>query len=136
MKKILGLGCLPFALGLCAAGCVRLSKYRALQTQENQAVLNLQAAQTQNAALKQENDKLSTDLEAARRQLVDLAVDLKADLAQAQDSIATALKRLDAITDSDASASPATPASPASTSPAPIAASTAAATISKVPQKK
>ena len=76
------------------SGCVRLSTYRKLQGQQQETAQSLQSSQADNAKLQQKNDALSSDLDAARKQMADLVLDLKSDLAQAQAGISSAMNRL------------------------------------------
>ena len=104
------------------SGCVRLSTYRKLQSQQQETAQSLQASQADKMKLRQQNDTLSADLVAARRQMTELVSGLKSDLARAQAGIAAAMNRLN----QQNAAAPAAGGTAATPAPAASAAPTAA----------
>ena len=115
---------LPLAalVGLGAAGCVSLRKYKALEARASRSNISLRESQTRaqkaaqslkesvakeqkiskdlkesqalNESLKKDNENLSTDLAAAKKAMESLVLGLESDLTQAAESLTAAMKLL------------------------------------------
>ncbi len=113
-------------------GCVRLSTYRKLQSQQQETAQSLQASRADNVKLQQKNDKLSSDLAETKKQLANLISDLKSDLVQAQAGITSAMDRL-AQQKTDSEPASAAASAPADSKPSPVAPPAASKPVSATP---